>query len=402
MSEPIKGIRWPELEKRFTTPVNSAELEHQWVKWAANYDMWVQTALGNAEAVATLDILLEEKVIQLSDTTSMIDFGAGTGEITMRLYKNKRLDRICLLDASSVMLSLSSQKFQRLSQPPAVLKLVNANFASSSDMERLNGKDMLGVRQHGLYDIAISWACFRNIPTENQVTALQEMAKTIRPGGKIIVELTLPTYALEDRVYYFPELADTDSEQSSVSFEMLMLFELAHWRNTIGNEPDPLDDTICKLVLNRMRRSTFVMNHRNQDWADIYAHADGLAEKANCGLERVPTRGNCATTMATVLSAKELNDFQRLRDRLHNLTDKDIQRYDMNSAERSQLAVNVAARAFAKSIDLELRAQNVWAPIMKLMKSTTLCLRRRLSPMRAVVVFAKKERATSRDAEITA
>lgn len=107
---------------------------------------------------------------QLSAGDRLIDLGSGTGLLT--LPAAPQVDRVWALDISSSMCDYLSTK---------------AHSAGLGNVETVVGSIVsLPLVDHSV-DVAISNYCFHHLDAAGKLTALEEVHRTLAPGGRLVI-----------------------------------------------------------------------------------------------------------------------------------------------------------------------------------------------------------------------
>lgn len=118
---------------------------------------------------------------------SAIDICCGTGDWTLDLVDGSKTGKIVGLDFSGKMLEIARKKLDQ-------------HGGQDVDLLEANAMDLPFAADQ--FDYATIGFALRNVPDIKQV--LSEMARVVKPGGKVVsLELSQPTMPLFRQLYYF-------------------------------------------------------------------------------------------------------------------------------------------------------------------------------------------------------
>lgn len=119
----------------------------------------------------------------------IVEFGAGTGRITVQLLPLAR--RVWAFDITLAMIEIAHQKLRRLDRSKGLIAA-----GDSREMPLLSSCAEVAIAGWSLAQIATwQWDCWR----EEYGRAVDEMIRVVRPGGKVIIIETLGTGTTEPK-----------------------------------------------------------------------------------------------------------------------------------------------------------------------------------------------------------
>jgi len=120
------------------------------------------------------------ELLELRENEKILDIGCGTGSLTIEIGRKLSTEKTGLIigiDAASKMIQLASKK-------AACLPQVQFDIAAAEHLEY----------QDKTFDKAVSTFFFHHIDFELKVTALNELWRVLKKGGKaVIVDVDIPT-----------------------------------------------------------------------------------------------------------------------------------------------------------------------------------------------------------------
>lgn len=139
------------------------------IRWAWAYDAVVTImALGHAGAFRQATI----KLAQIAPGERVLDFGCGTGDLTLRAKALSGLDGpVSGIDASPEMIAVARRKAAR--------KGASVDFRVAA-VEALPFPD-------ASFDVAISSLVMHHLPQDLQTRALAEVHRVLKPGGRLLI-----------------------------------------------------------------------------------------------------------------------------------------------------------------------------------------------------------------------
>ena len=137
----------------------------------------------------------------------MLDVGTGPGLIPILISRGRPGLRIRAVDISKGMLTLANQDAERYGVEDRVL------------FEQADAKSL--SYESDSFDIVISHAMLHHLP--DPVMALEEMARVVRPGGRLVVKdiLRPPDWAVAWYVRIFGSLMGYSLEEKRIYHESL-------------------------------------------------------------------------------------------------------------------------------------------------------------------------------------
>lgn len=127
------------------------------------------------------------KKLNIKPGQSAIDICCGTGDWTLDLAVGSQTGKIVGLDFSGNMLEIARKKLDQ---------------NDFQEVDLIEGNAMNLPFDDNQFDYATIGFALRNVPDIKQV--LTEMARVVKPGGKVVsLELSRPTIPVYRQVYYF-------------------------------------------------------------------------------------------------------------------------------------------------------------------------------------------------------
>jgi ubiquinone/menaquinone biosynthesis C-methylase UbiE len=151
--------------------------------FARNWDAVAE--IGNPSRAAQLDLVMALVSAEYRPGSTILDLGAGSGQVEAMLLQARPDARIVAVDSSPAMLALSKE---RLGGAGDRVSFVEGDFA---EPERIS----LPLRDYG---IALLIQTLHHVPNDRKRRALAVLARTLSPGGLLILvdRLTLADDAL--------------------------------------------------------------------------------------------------------------------------------------------------------------------------------------------------------------
>ncbi len=141
--------------------------------------------LGNPTRALQLDLVTSLVAAEYRPGSTILDLGAGSGQVEAMLLKARRDARFVVVDSSPAMLAIARK---RLAEAGDTVSFVEGDFA---EPERI----ALPPRDYG---IALLIQTLHHVPDDRKRRALALLARTLSPGGLLILvdRLTLAGEAL--------------------------------------------------------------------------------------------------------------------------------------------------------------------------------------------------------------
>lgn len=151
--------------------------------FARNWDAGAE--VGNPARALQLDLVTSLVAAEYRTGTSILDLGAGSGQVEALLLAARPDARIVAVDASPAMLALAKQ---RLAGPGSQIDFVLGDFA---EPERI----VLPAREYG---IALLIQTLHHVPDDRKRRVLAMLARALSPRGLLILvdRVTLEDEAL--------------------------------------------------------------------------------------------------------------------------------------------------------------------------------------------------------------
>jgi ubiquinone/menaquinone biosynthesis C-methylase UbiE len=139
------------------------------INWARYYDLLVSMlTLGRSGS-------MRERTVELAEITAgedVLDVGCGTGDLTMVAGKRSgAAGRVHGIDAAPEMIAVARRKAARLG-----LK-IDYSVAAAEDLPFADSS----------FDVVLSSLVMHHLPDDLKRTALAEIRRVLRPGGRLLV-----------------------------------------------------------------------------------------------------------------------------------------------------------------------------------------------------------------------